>query len=116
MSSYTIYHNPLCSKSRQALGLLEENNIKPEIRLYLKDPLSEDELIKVLDILNLKPIDICRTKETIFKELGLSKDSSDSEILEAISKHPVLLERAIITKNNEFGVLGRPPENVLKLL
>lgn len=112
---YKIYHNSRCSKSRQALQILRDNNIEPEIIEYMKNPLTDTEIRELLEILNKKPIEICRTKEKKFKELGLTKNSSDEELIAAMSKEPRLIERAIIIKDDKKGVLGRPPENVEEL-
>ena len=112
---YKIYHNPRCSKSRQALQILRENNIEPEIIEYLKNPPSEAEIREILQILAKKPIEICRTKEKLFKKLGLSRESSDDEIITALANNPKLIERAIVIKDDKKGVLGRPPEKVKEL-
>lgn len=116
MQKYTIYHNPKCSKSRETLALLERNNIKPAIRRYLDNPLTKEELSNIVAILKVKPITICRVKETLFKEIGLTKESSDNDILEAIFKNPSLLERPIVIKDGKIGAIGRPVENILQLL
>lgn len=110
----TIYHNPRCSKSRQTLQLLEEHKIQADVRLYLQEPPSVDELKNLLDLLNMSPLELMRTKETLYKELGLSKDSSDEERLQAMHQNPKLIERPIVIHNNQ-AKLGRPPENVLEL-
>lgn len=114
--SFTIYHNPRCSKSRQTLALLTEYNIDPEVVEYLKTPLSKQELKAVAKMLKLRPIEMMRTKESIFKERGLSKESTDDELLDAIVEHPILLERPIVVRDNKKAAMGRPPENVLDLL
>ncbi|ETX09573.1 arsenate reductase [Marinomonas ushuaiensis DSM 15871] len=110
----TIYHNPRCSKSRQTLQLLEEHDIQPNIRLYLQDNPSVDELQTILKQLAMSPLELMRTKESLYKELGLNKDSSDDERLQAMHKNPSLIERPIVIHNNK-AKLGRPPENVLEL-
>ena len=110
-----IHHNPRCSKSRQALALLKENGVEPEVVEYLKTPLDEAALRGLLTKLELKAHDILRTKEDEYKQLGLSSDMPEEEILTAIVQHPILLERPIILKGNR-AVIGRPPENVRELL
>lgn len=110
----TIYHNPRCSKSRQTLQLLEENDIQPTIRLYLQDNPSVDELETILKQLDISPLELMRTKESLYKELGLNKDSTDDERLQAMHKNPGLIERPIVIHNNK-AKLGRPPESVLEL-
>lgn len=111
-----IYHNPKCSKSRQTLALIEEAGIKPEVVEYLKTPLSAKELGELVQLLGVKPIDIVRTKEAEFKELGLDKKlPADAKLLALIAKNPKLLERPIVVKGKK-AVIGRPPENVKALL
>ena len=110
-----IHHNPRCSKSRQALALLKENGVEPEVVEYLKKPMDEAALRGLLTKLGLKAHDILRTKEDEYKQLGLSPDTPEEEILAAILQHPILLERPIIVKGNS-AVIGRPPENVHELL
>lgn len=115
MKKLTIYHNPRCSKSREALTILQERNCSLNIVEYLKTPLNASQIKTLLKQLQLKPIDIIRTKEKCFNELGLSKTSSDAELIKAMVKNPILIERPIVS-NGEKSVIGRPPENVLKLL
>jgi arsenate reductase len=116
MSHFVIWHNPRCSKSRQSLAILEEHNIEPEIKLYLETPPTRAELEKVLGLLKLKPIEITRTGEGIFKMLKLSKSDPDNRILEVLVSHPKLIERPIVIKNSITAVMGRPSENILALL
>jgi arsenate reductase (glutaredoxin) len=113
MTKFTILHNPKCSKSRQALQLLDDNGTTPTIIYYLQQPLDA----KQLDVLFKKiqrPIRECmRTKEPIYTKLNLTDLSlSDTELIQAISDHPILLERPIVHTNTD-AVIGRPPENVL---
>ncbi|RBP80655.1 arsenate reductase (glutaredoxin) [Marinomonas rhizomae] len=110
----TIYHNPRCSKSRQTLQLLEEHNIQFEIRLYLQDTPSIKEIQTLLTQLDIPPLALMRTKEAPYKELGLNKDSTDEERLQAMHTHPILIERPIVIHNNKAKI-GRPPEDVLAL-
>ena len=111
---YVIYHNPRCSKSRQALNILEKNNIKPQIYLYLEKKLTEKVIKELLNLLKVNASMIIRKKEKIFKDLSLDR-ASDEELIKAISFHPILLERPIIKFKNK-AIIGRPPEAVLKLL
>jgi arsenate reductase len=113
-SMTTIYHNPRCSKSRQTLALLEEKGLQPEVRLYLQTPPSIEEIETLLTQLALTPIELMRTKESIYKELGLNKDSSDEERIQAMHNNPILIERPIVIHNDK-AKLGRPPEQVLEL-
>lgn len=116
MNKFKIYHNPRCSKSRETLELLEEGKVDLEITKYLETPITEVELKKILELLKVKPIDICRTGETLFKDRGLSKTDSDETIFQAILKNPILLERPIVIKDNSKAIIGRPPKKVLDLI
>ncbi|WP_406827941.1 arsenate reductase (glutaredoxin) [Microbulbifer sp. ARAS458-1] len=113
---WTIYHNPRCSKSRQTLQLLQENNIEPEIVLYLETPPDAKALKDILGKLGIAPRDLLRKGEDAYKELNL-KDAahSDAALIDAMVSHPKLIERPIVIKGNK-AVLGRPPENVLELI
>ena len=113
---WTIYHNPRCSKSRQTLQLLQDNNIEPEIVLYLETPPDSATLKALLKKLGIAPRDLLRKGEDAYKELNL-KDAahSDDALIEAMVSHPKLIERPIVVKGDS-AVLGRPPENVLELL
>jgi arsenate reductase (glutaredoxin) len=112
-----IFHNPRCGKSRQTLGLLNEKNIKLEVMEYLKTPPTKEELNFICTKLNIKPIQIVRTNESIFKELGLSaKDQKpNDEWFNIMRENPILIERPIVIYNQKVA-LGRPPENVLGIL
>ncbi len=111
----TIWHNPRCTKSRQTLALLHERGIEPEIRLYLKDPPDAEEIRAVQKMLGLPVTGFTRTGEKIFRELGLSKDSPEDEIIRAMAEHPILIERPIVIAGAR-AALGRPPEAVLEIL
>lgn len=115
MTKYTIYHNPRCSKSRQTLQLLEQHGIEPVVKAYLENPLSCAELQQLLKQLNKKAHDIIRRKEADYKTLGLSQHDSEQNLVDAMVKHPKLIERPIVS-NGTRAVLGRPPENVLELI
>ena len=110
----TIWHNPRCSKSRQTLALLEERGISPAVRLYLDDAPSTTEVAEVLRQLGIKPWELLRRGEKVFKELGLNEDTADEALIEAMSANPILIERPIIVHDGG-AALGRPPENVLEL-
>jgi len=109
----TIYHNPRCSKSRQTLKLIEDNNQDVTIVEYLKTPLNKNEIIALLHLLNMSPIEMMRTKETEFKEQDL-KGASGEVLINAMVKTPKLIERPIVSSKT-LAIIGRPPENVLTL-
>ncbi len=110
-----IYHNPRCSKSRQTLQILREKGVEPEVVRYLDTPPSKEELRELLQKLGLKPEDIVRKKEALYKEKYKGKNLSDEQWLEVLSQNPRLIERPIVIEGNK-AVLGRPPERVLELL
>lgn len=111
---YTIYHNPRCRKSRETLQLLEANDIQPEIVLYLEETPSEKTLSELLNKLNMKPIDLVRKGEAVWKEKFKGKEMTDHEVISAMVNHPKLIERPVVVKGDK-AVLGRPPENVKDL-
>lgn len=114
--SVTIYHNPRCSKSRQTLALIRERGVEPEIVEYLKAPPDAATLKALLDKLGFGARDLLRKGETAYRELGLADPAkSEDELIAAMVANPVLIERPIVVKG-ERAVLGRPPENVLKLV
>ena len=116
LREYRIYHNPRCSKSREALALLEENGIEPEIIDYLKNPPTPDEIKALLDLLHVTPRQLMRIKEQEYKDQNLDDETlSSSALVNAIARTPKLLERPIVIRN-EKAVIGRPPENVLLLI
>lgn len=110
-----LYHNPQCSKSRQALALLHEKGIQPQIVEYLKTPLSEAELRVLLEKLQIKAQQLIRTNETLYKDLALSTASTEDALISAMSKHPKLIERPVFVYRQK-AIIGRPPEKVLELL
>lgn len=110
-----IYHNPRCSKSRQTLAILNEKKIKFEIVEYLKDNLSKSELKEIIEKLEINPIELVRKNESIWKENFKDKNLSNKEIIYAMINYPKIIERPIVI-NGKKAVLGRPPENVLKII
>ena len=115
MDHYIIYHNPRCSKSRQTLSIMNENNVNIKIVEYLKDPPTPKELEDISRKLAISPMGFIRKKELIYTELGLNNyHGSDSELCEIMSKNPKLIERPIVVMGDN-AIIGRPPENVLEL-
>ncbi|MEJ2141695.1 MAG: arsenate reductase (glutaredoxin) [Gammaproteobacteria bacterium] len=112
----TIYHNPRCSKSRQTLQLLNDNNVNADIIEYLKTPPDAQTLKDILSKLGIQPRQLMRTKEAIYKELNLDDESlTDDQLINAMIENPKLIERPIVVKDGKVAV-GRPPENVLSIL
>jgi arsenate reductase (glutaredoxin) len=111
-----IWINPACSKCRSAISLLDAEGAEYTVRRYLEDVPSEDEIREVLDRLGLEPWDITRTQEAAAKELGLKEwardDSSRDRWIKALSEHPRLIQRPIITAEDGTAVVGRSEEAV----
>ncbi len=111
-----IFHNPRCSKSRQTLQLLEDNNQDIEVIEYLKTPPTASELKKIIKLLNISPRDLLRKGEKEYKEANLAdKSLTDQQIIDAMVQFPKLIERPIVIKDGKAQI-GRPPELVLDIL
>ena len=110
-----IYHNTRCSKSREGLALLEESGKEFEVINYLDTPPSYIELAAIIGKLKIAPIELVRKNEAIWKEQFKGKNMSDEELIQAMVENPKLIERPIVILDNE-AVVGRPPENIKKLL
>ena len=114
--SITIYHNPRCQKSRQTLALLEKRGLETRVIEYLKTPPDMTELKTLLRLLGLPARGLLRTNEPEYKTAWLGNPAlSDEAIMKAMIKHPKLIERPIVI-NGSKAMLGRPPENVLRIL
>ena len=113
--SIVIWHNPRCSKSWATLKLLEDRGISPDVRFYLTDPPTESEILGALTALALPANALVRTGEADFRELKLSPESPDEELVSAMAKSPKLIERPIVFAGDQAR-LGRPPEAVLGIL
>jgi len=110
-----IYHNPRCSKSREGVCLLEEKGMAFETVKYLDETLTKSELISIIEKLNIKPIELVRIKETVWKENFKDKELSDDEVIEILLQNPILIERPIII-NGDKAVIGRPTEKILEII
>jgi arsenate reductase len=110
-----IYHNNRCSKSRQGLQLLEDSGKEFEVIKYLENPPNLTELKGIIALLNIKPIELVRKNEAIWKENYKGKELSDLEIISAMIKHPKLIERPIVINGNN-AVIGRPIENITTII
>jgi len=116
MTDVIIYHNPRCSKSRETLALLHENNVKPEIVLYLEQPPSEGELKAILNKLDMAPRELIRKGEKAYKDKNLGDTKlTDDELIAAMIASPILIERPIVVSGGA-AKLGRPPGQVLEIL
>ena len=110
-----IYHNNRCSKSRQGLQLLEESGKKFEVVKYLENIPTKEELTSIIEKLQIKPIDLVRKNEAIWKENFKGKELSDSEVISAMIQYPKLIERPIVINGNKAAI-GRPLENITNIL
>jgi arsenate reductase (glutaredoxin) len=110
-----IYHNNMCSKSRETLQLLRDSGQEVEVVEYLKHAPSAEELKQVLQKLQLKPEQLLRKGEKLYKEQFAGKQHTDEEWIRIMSENPVLIERPVVVKGDK-AVIGRPPENVKTLL
>ena len=111
-----ILHNPRCSKSRQTLAILSDNGIDVDIIEYLKDAPSEKTLRQIINILGIKPRDLLRKGEVVYKENNLRReDLTDDDLIQFMLDNPILIERPIVY-DDKRAVIDRPPDNVLKLI
>jgi arsenate reductase len=111
----TLYHNPRCSKSREALHLLEEEGETIEIVKYLDTPPTHQELKQVIELLDIKPIALIRTQEADWNQNYKDKNLTDEQIIDIMVQNPKLIERPIAIKGTH-AVIGRPPKKVLDIL
>ncbi len=110
----TIYHNPRCNTSRKTLALLRDKGVEPTIVEYLKTPYTAAQLKQLLGQLKLPAKAIVRRKEATEAGVDAAKLSED-QLIAAMAKHPIIVERPIVVSGGK-AALGRPPENVLKVL
>ena len=115
MSQVKIYHNPRCSKSRAALALLEEQGVDAEVVKYLDTPPTKEEIKALLKMLGISARELMRTKEDIYKALGLKDVEEEEKLIEAMAAHPRLIERPIVIKEGKAAI-GRPIEKIVELL
>ena len=112
---YIIYHNPRCRKSREALKYLQDKRYDFEIRDYIKNFLSIEEIEELINSLNIKPLELVRKNEAIWKENFKNKDLDNNQIISALSKYPKLIERPIVTKGKS-SIIARPVDKLLNFL
>ncbi|MDR0576217.1 MAG: arsenate reductase (glutaredoxin) [Candidatus Accumulibacter sp.] len=110
-----IYHNARCSKSRSACEIVAGKGVEARIVEYLKTPPSREELRELLKKLGMKPSELVRRGESVFKENYAGKTLDEEQWLDALAAHPILIERPIAVRGKR-AVIGRPPEKVLELL
>lgn len=110
-----IYHNPRCSKSREAVKCLEQSNIAFKIIKYLDQPPSYDELSDIIKKLGINPMELVRTNEAVWKENYKGKELSDKQLIQAMTETPKLIQRPIVI-NAEKAVVARPTDKIEKIL
>ncbi len=110
-----IYHNPRCSKSRQGYEILEKSGKEFKVIKYLEDVPTKNEIKEILHLLKIKPEQLLRKNEVAWKENYKGRVLSDDQIIDAMVKHPKLIERPIVINNNK-AVIGRPPEKIMSIL
>ena len=115
MSQIQIWHNPRCSKSRNALALLEEEGIDVEVVKYLETPHTKEEIKALLKMLNIPARELMRTKETIYKELNLKDETNEDKLIEAMAGNAKLIQRPVLFKGSK-ALLGRPSEKIAEFL
>ncbi|MGD8615152.1 MAG: arsenate reductase (glutaredoxin) [Gammaproteobacteria bacterium] len=116
MAKVTIYHNPRCSKSRQALSLLQQRGVEPQIVDYLNTPPDAEQIAELLDLLRLQPRELMRSNDAEYRELDLDHpDLSREQLIRTVAEHPRLMQRPIVVSGGK-AALGRPPERVLEIL
>ena len=112
----TVYERPTCTKCREMDRYLREAGVDFNKVNYYTEPLSKKKLAELIAKMKIKPRDLLRKSEPIYRDLGLSKgDFSDDELVSLMVKHPDLMQRPIVERGNK-AVLGRPTENVKELL
>jgi len=107
MIQVTIWHNPRCSKSREALSILEESGCEKEVVEYLKTTPTKDEITTALTMLGMNPRELMRTKEDIYTELNLKGEDDYDALVDAMVENPKLIERPVIFKEGQ-AIIGRP--------
>ena len=111
-----IYHNARCSKSRAALALIRDRGVEPEIVEYLKTPLDAAAVEDLLRTLGIPARELIRSGEAPYRELGLAEPTTTEDALvAAIAAHPILMQRPVVRRGSR-AVVGRPPEQIAKLL
>ena len=112
----TIYHNPACSKSREALQILQDNNLSPVIVNYLEVPPTPRQLTELIGMLGVPARDLLRTTEPVYRDANLDDEAlTDDEIIETICAYPALLQRPIVISDGK-AIIGRPPTRIMEIL
>jgi len=110
-----IWHNPRCSKSREAMNILEENSCKSDVVEYLKNTPDKNEIKVTLGMLGLSARELMRTKEDVYKELALDNETDDEKLIVAMVNNPILIERPVIFKDGK-AIIGRPTSKIAEFI
>lgn len=110
-----IYHNPNCRKSRESLEILETSKADIQIIKYLDETLKAEKLTKIINLLKIKPIDLIRQNESLWKENFKDLEFTDEELIQVMCNYPKLIERPIVI-NGDKAVIGRPPTKILDII
>ena len=115
MNSIKVWHNPKCSKSREAIKIMEELEVEGEVVKYLEVTPDVKEIKQTLKMLGLSARELMRTKEDIYKELHLKEEMDEEKLIEAMAAHPKLIERPVLFKGNK-AIIGRPSSVIAEFL
>lgn len=115
MEEVVIWHNSRCSKSRNALNLLAEQNIDSKVYNYLESKPTKEQIIEIVKLLGINAKELLRSSEEVYKELNLKDENDENKLILAMEKNPILIQRPIIIKGNN-AVIARPIENLELLL
>ncbi|MDD2790662.1 MAG: arsenate reductase (glutaredoxin) [Sulfurimonas sp.] len=115
MNTITIWHNPKCSKSREAMSILEQNDCEIEVIKYLETSPTKDEITTALTMLGMNPKELMRTKEDLYKELHLKEEYDYDILVDAMVANPKLIERPVIFKGDR-AIIGRPTDSIMKFI
>ncbi len=115
MGKIIIWHNPNCSKSREAMNIIEDNGCEKEVIKYLDSRPDNNSIKNILNLLDINPRELMRTKELIYKELNLDTQEDENKLVEAMVNNPILIERPIIIKGSK-AIIGRPTSKIASFL
>lgn len=115
LNDMILYHYPKCGTSRKALNYLTEKGHKPDIRLYMKEEFTKEELTDLLSLLGMSPIEIIRTNNQVFKEQIKDESLSDEKLIQLMLENPGIIQRAILV-HNQKAVVARPIEKMDEIL
>ena len=104
-----IYHNPKCRKSRAGLDYIRHHSNNPEVREYIRDGITPDEINNLLKMLGIKPAELVRTQEDYYRENLKDRQLTDQEWVNILSENPRLIRRPIVVSNGR-AVIADPPQ------